>query len=263
MLIYLQVLQEAQQFTMDNYVLDLLGLKAGGMPARNKKNYRSRCSALIKTKDENVLIDTSPDMRQQLINNKIKKIDKVFYSHMHADQTHGINDLRSFFIINKKPINVFSDQATSKHLLETFSYCFTNNNEQYPATLKLNKIKKNLSVKDKNKIIKIKPVAVKHGNVESICYIIDKKLAYISDVSNINNNDFRHFKNLDYFIIDCLWYKHHPSHFNLEKSLYFINKFKPKKAILTNLHSDLDYQYLKSILPKNVTPAYDGLTVSL
>ena len=102
----------------------------GNCNPNNKKNYRTRCSALIKTDKENVLIDTSPDLRQQLLNQKIRNIDKVLYSHMHADQTHGINDLRSFFIINKKPINVFSDQATSKHLLEPFSYCFkkkTNN----------------------------------------------------------------------------------------------------------------------------------------
>ena len=235
----------------------------GNCNPNNKKNYRTRCSALIKTDKENVLIDTSPDLRQQLLNQKIRNIDKVFYSHMHADQTHGINDLRSFFIINKKPINVFSDQATSKHLLETFSYCFTNNNKQYPATLRLNQIKTNLFVKDKSKIIKIKPIAVKHGNVESICFIIDKKLAYISDVSHIYDKDFKYFTNLKYLIIDCLWFKKHPSHFNFEKALEMIKLFSPKKSILTNLHTDIDYDEIKKILPRNIIPAYDGLTLNL
>ena len=91
---------------------------------KNPKNYRSRCSALIKTKNETILIDTSPDLRQQLINNKISSIDKVFYSHMHADQTHGINDLRSFYLKNKKPIEVFADKSTSQYLKDNFSYCF-------------------------------------------------------------------------------------------------------------------------------------------
>ena len=91
----------------------------------------------------------------------------------------------------------------------------------------------------------IKPITVDHGNVKSTCYIIDKKLAYISDVSDISNKDFKYFKNLKYLIIDCLWYNYHPSHFNLEKSLYFIKKFKPKKAILTNLSPVLDYNELK------------------
>ena len=104
---------------------------------------------------------------------------------------------------------------------------------------------------------------VDHGKVKSNCFIIDKKIAYISDVSKIYKKDFQYFKNLKYLIIDCLWYKHHPSHFNLEKSLYFIDKFKPKKAILSNLSPVLDYDQLKKLLPKNVVPAHDGLTISL
>ena len=230
---------------------------------KNKKNYRSRCSALIKTKSETVLIDTSPDLRQQLINNKINKIDKVFYSHMHADQTHGINDLRVFYIQNKKTLPVYADSPTKKYLLNSFKYCFINNNKNYPATLKLNLIPKRLIIKDGKKKLNVKPVKVKHGNIDSICYIINKELAYISDISNIAKKDFKHFKNLKYIIIDCLWIKHHPSHLNLEKSLNFINIFRPKNAILTNLHSDLDYDNLKKKLPKNVTPAFDGLTISL
>ena len=235
----------------------------GNCNSKNKKNYRSRCSALIKTSSETILIDTSPDLRQQLINNKIKDIDKVFYSHMHADQTHGINDLRSFFIRNKKPINVFADKITSNYLKDTFSYCFDNYNQEYPATLRLNIINKYISIKNKKKNILIKPIKVQHGNVHSICFIIDKKLAYISDVSRIFEKDYKYFKNLKYLIIDCLWYRNHPSHFNLENSLKMIKKFKPKKSILTNLHSDLDYNELKNRLPKNIVPAYDGLTVIL
>jgi len=235
----------------------------GNCDPKNKKNYRTRCSALIKTDLENVLIDTSPDLRTQMLTQKIKKIDKVFYSHMHADQTHGINDLRSFFISNKKPINVYADKTTSKYLKNTFSYCFNTHNKEYPATLLLNDLRKKFSIKCKKKNISIKPIKVQHGNVQSICYIIDKKLAYISDVSEIYKKDNRYFKNLKYLIIDCLWYKNHPSHFNLEKSLEVIKKFSPKKAILTNLHTDIDYNQISKILPKNTVPAYDGLTVTL
>ena len=118
-------------------------------------------------------------------------------------------------------------------------------------------------VKNYNKKIYIKPIIVDHGNVKSVCYIIDRKLAYISDVSDISIKNFKYFKNLKYLIIDCLWYNFHPSHFNLEKSLFFIKKFKPKKAILTNLSPVLDYNELKKKLPKNVVPAHDGLTINL
>ena len=230
---------------------------------KNKKNYRTRCSALIKTKNETVLIDTSPDLRQQLIKNKIKNIDKVYYSHMHADQTHGINDLRVFYIKNKKTIPIYADKPTRSYLMSSFKYCFTNFNKEYPAILKLNLINENLKIKDGSNTIKVKPIKVKHGKVESICYIFDKKLAYISDVSEIYNKDFQYFKNLKYLILDCLWIKYHPSHLNLENSLKYIAMFKPKKAVLTNLHSDLDYDFLKKNLPKNISPAYDGLEINL
>ena len=124
----------------------------GNCDPKNKKNYRTRCSALIKTTDENILIDTSPDLRQQLLRHKIKKIDKVFYSHMHADQTHGINDLRVFFIKNRKTLDIYADLNTRKYLYKNFSYCFDTNSHEYPATLKMHPIKKNIYFKKNQEI---------------------------------------------------------------------------------------------------------------
>jgi len=235
----------------------------GNCDPKNKKNYRTRCSALIQTAEENVLIDTSPDLREQLLRHKIKKINRVLYSHLHGDQTHGINDLRSFYINSKKQINVYADLYTSKYLKNTFSYIFKSFSKEYPATLKLKKLLKNISINNNSKKINIKSIKVEHGKVKSNCFIIDKKLAYISDVSKIYNKDFKDFKNLEYLIIDCLWYDFHPSHFNLKTSLSMIKKFNPKKAILTNLSPVLDYKILKKLLPKNVIPAHDGLILEL
>jgi phosphoribosyl 1,2-cyclic phosphate phosphodiesterase len=235
----------------------------GNCDPKNKKNNRLRCSALIKTRSEIALIDTSPDLRQQLLNNNIKSVDKVFYSHMHADQTHGINDLRIFFMKKRKPIPVYADNPTKKFLMNSFKYCFKNYTKEYPAILKLNSITENLFIKDGNRKLRIKTVKVSHGNVDSICYIIDKKLAYISDVNNIDIKNYKYFKNLKYLIIDCLWIRNHPSHLNLEGCLKLIKEFKPKKAILTNLSHELDYKYLQKILPKNIIPAYDGLSIVL
>ena len=217
----------------------------------------------MKTTDENILIDASPDLRQQLLRHKIKKINKVLFSHMHGDQTHGINDLRSFYINSRKQVNVYADSDTSKYLKTSFSYIFKSYSKEYPATLNLNKLQKNIYTKNKNKKINIQSITVEHGKVNSNCFIIDKKLAYISDVSKIFKKDFKYFKNLKYLIIDCLWYNFHPSHFNLESSLNIIKIFKPKKAILTNLSPVLDYKVLKKLLPKNVIPAHDGLTLEL
>jgi phosphoribosyl 1,2-cyclic phosphate phosphodiesterase len=164
---------------------------------------------------------------------------------------------------SKKQIDVYADKFTSTYLKKTFSYIFKSYSKLYPATLKLNTLKKNTYIKNDKKKVNIKSILVDHGLVKSNCFIIDKKLAYISDVSKIYSKDFKDFKNLKYLIIDCLWYNYHPSHFNLETSLTIINKFKPKKAYLTNLSPVLDYKILKKKLPKNVAPAYDGLTISL
>ena len=235
----------------------------GNCNPNNKKNYRTRCSALLKTKTENILFDTSPDLRIQLINQKINKIDKVFYSHLHADQTHGINDLRAFYIKKRKPIPIYVDDPTKKYLKSNFSYCFKDNSKEYPAILKIYSINSKIFAFNGNKKVLIKPVSVKHGKVNSVCYIIDKKLAYISDVSEVNKRDYKYFKNLNYLIIDCLRYRYHPSHLNLQSCLKIIAEFSPKKTILTNLHSDLDYNQLKKKLPKNIRPAFDGLTINL
>ncbi len=234
----------------------------GNCNLSNKKNLRTRCSALIKFNDKNFLIDTSPDLRFQLLKNKIKSIDKVFYTHLHADQTHGINDLRPFFLINKKQIPVFADHKTSKYLNSTFKYCFKSSYE-YPSTLVLNDLKDKHIFKNKNKKILIESIPTEHGKIESICYLIDKKLAYASDISLFYKKDYKRLTKLDYLIIDCLWYRNHSAHFNLDQVLELVKILSPKKTILTNMHTDLDYDQLKKKLPKNIVPGYDGMTINL
>jgi phosphoribosyl 1,2-cyclic phosphate phosphodiesterase len=234
----------------------------GSCNLKNKKNYRTRCSALIKFNNQNFLIDTSPDLRQQLLNNKIRNIDKVFYTHPHADQTHGINDLRPFFLIKKKQIPVFADLKTSKYLYSTFKYCFKSSHG-YPSTLKLNILKKINLFKFNNEKLLIETFQAKHGNIDSTCYLINKRLAYASDISSFYKKDYKRLMKLDFLIIDCLWYKNHSAHFNLSQVLDLVNFLKPKKTILTNMHSDLDYDQLKKKLPRNISPGFDGISVNL
>ena len=235
---------------------------SGKCNLNNKKNFRTRCSALIKFNSSNILIDTSPDLRSQLLKSKIKSIDRVFYTHLHADQTHGINDLRPFFLINKKHIPIFADPKTSKYLNSTFKYCFKSS-YGYPSILKLNDLKKKHIFKSKNKNILIESIPTKHGKIESICYLINKRLAYASDISLFYKKDYKRLTKLDYLIIDCLWYKKHSAHFNLDQVLEIVKILFPKKTILTNMASELDYDQLKKKLPKNVIPGYDGMTISL
>ena len=235
---------------------------SGNCNLNNKKNFRTRCSALIKFYDKNILIDTSQDLRSQLLKNKIKSIDKVFYTHLHADQTHGINDLRPFFLMHKKKIQVFANDKTSKYLNSTFKFCFKSS-YGYPSTLELNNLKDKHTFKNKDKKIMIESFPVEHGKIKSICYLINKKLAYASDISLFYKKDYKKLTQLDYLIVDCLWYRNHSAHFNLDQVLELTKVLLPKKTILTNMHTDLDYDLLKKKLPKNIVPGYDGMTVNL
>ena len=229
---------------------------------RNKKNYRTRSSALISIKDFNILIDSSPDVKHQLLKNKITNIKKVFYTHMHADQTHGINELRAFYLKNKEKIDIYADKATSKYLKKNFKYCF-NDSYGYPSILNLNKLKKKHIYKFKEKKITIESIVVDHGKIKSILYVINNTCAYSSDVSKITRKNISRLKNIKYFVIDCLRYNPHPSHFHLEEVLNLIKIIKPKKTILTNMNNEIDYSEIQKKLPKNVFPAYDGMSFLL
>jgi len=228
---------------------------------KNLKNYRTRCSALVKRGTNNILIDTSPDLRSQLLKNYINDISYVLYTHQHADQTHGINDLRVFYFKNKKKINIFANKKTLDYLKKTFTYCFKEK-LGYPPIVKPNLLKKKFSLGKANQSISFQSLEVNHGVINSIGFII-KNSAYISDCKQLSKSNINRLKNLKYFIIDCLRFSSHPSHFSLQEVLDIVKVLKPKKTILTNLHSDLDYGYLLKKTPRDVIPAYDGLKLQL
>ena len=235
----------------------------GNCNPKNMKNYRTRCSALISLNNVNILIDTSPDIKKQLLSNGIENIDHVFYTHRHADQTHGINELRVFSLKNKKKIPIISDFNTKKSLYNNFKYCFKSENDGYNPILKFSKFKKKHIIKCGIKNLSIRNVSVKHGKINSLAYIINNKCAYLPDVNKIYPKDLPLFKNLKYLVIDCLQYNYHPSHFSLDDVLTLIKILKPKTTILTNLNNQIDYTYVKKLLPRNVLPAYDGMSFYL
>ena len=224
-----------------------------------KENYRTRCSAFIQKGNNNILIDTSPDLKQQFLNNKIKSLNSVIYTHEHADQTHGINELRPFFWKYKKRINIYGDIKTITVLKKQFSYCFKKSSSGYPPILKSNIINKKFSLGKNKEIVNFKVLSVQHGRIKSLGYVFEN-VAYISDCSKIPKKSLKYLSDLKYLVIDCLRESRHQSHFNLDDVLKLSNLLKPKKTILTNLHVDLDYDYLKKKLPTNILPAYDGLS---
>ena len=229
----------------------------GSLNQKNVKNIRTRCCAHIFYNDLSILIDTSPDIKKQIIDNKIKNVDAIVYTHEHADQTVGIFELRPFFWKNQKKIDVFGSKRTIKALHQKYTFCFFPRHGYRPI-MRSNIVKNKFRIQKKSNFIDIMPFDVGHGLINATGFLF-KKIAYISDCNKVPVKSIKFLSNLNYLIIDCLRKDKHPSHFNLSEALSLIKKTKPKKAILTNLHVDLDYDLLKKKLQKNIIPAYDGL----
>ena len=225
---------------------------------KDPKNIRTRCCAHIQKGELSILIDTSPDIKNQFLKNKIKSLDAIIYTHEHADQTTGIFEMRPFYWKNKKKIPVYGSKKTINELKNKYTFCFKEKHG-YKPIMKAHIIKNKFQIYKKKSSIKIEPFEVSHGLIKATGYLFDK-IAYISDCNKINNKISKKLLNLDFLIIDCLRKNKHPSHFNYDDSMEFIKLIKPKKTILTNLHIDLDYFKLKKKLPKNIIPAHDGLS---
>ena len=161
----------------------------------------------------------------------------------------------------KKKINIYGSVDTIKYLKKNFTYCFENN-FIYPAILKANLIKKSFVLGTANEKIKILPIKVKHGKIDSLGYIFNNT-AYISDCGEIYFDTLKKLHNLKLLIIDCLKIESHYSHFGFEDVIKLVSKIKPIKTVLTNLHSNLDYKQILNMCPKNIVPAYDGLKIEI
>ena len=151
---------------------------------RNKKNYRTRCSAIILKGSNNILIDTSPDIRNQFLNNKIKNLSSVIYTHEHADQTNGLFELRPFLWKYKKKINIYGNTITINSLKKKFDYCFKKTTF-YPPIVKGNIIKNNFSIGKNKERVNFKTAEVKHGKIKTVLYVFEKT-AYLSDCNDLS-----------------------------------------------------------------------------
>jgi phosphoribosyl 1,2-cyclic phosphate phosphodiesterase len=228
------------------------------------KNRRRRCSLLLEHSEgaekTTVLIDTSPDMREQMLSANVKKLDAVWYTHEHADHTHGIDELRGFFLRQRQRIPVWADAKTSDMLKARFAYCVLQaEGSDYPPILDLHELRAGETVTCGP--ISALPFDVQHGNITALGFRVGN-MAYTPDINGVPDASLSALKGLDLWIIDALRPKPHPSHFSLQESLAWIDRMKPKRAILTNMHLDLDYATLKAQLPRHVEPAFDGLSVS-
>ncbi|MFZ5740016.1 MAG: MBL fold metallo-hydrolase [Pseudomonadota bacterium] len=242
----------------------------GAADPSNPKNRRLRCSLLAERITPEggitrVLIDTSPDLREQLISADVDDLDAVFLTHEHADQTHGIDDLRSVAMHMRKRIPVYLNQSTADHVVFRFHYCFaTPPGSSYPPILDEHRIEagETRNIAGAGGDITLAPFLVQHGDIPALGYRIGGA-AYTPDVHDIPEQSFSALEGLDLWIIDGLRYKYHASHFNIETALKWIARFQPKRAVITNMHADLDYETLRKELPESVVPGFDGMRLDI
>jgi len=229
----------------------------------NPKNRRTRCSILVSNGDSRVLVDTSPDLREQLLAARVGRIDGVLITHDHADQTHGIDDLR-VLVLNEKGamIDLWSDHHALNSLRHKFGYIFEQQRGSgYPPIVAAHQLPEPFAP---FAIAGIPVVAfgVGHGRIRSLGFRFGP-LAYTPDVDALDEAAFAALEGVDCWIVDALRITPHPSHAHLARTLEWIARVKPKRAILTNMHIDMDYDTLMRELPPGVEPGYDGMTVTL
>ena len=241
----------------------------GACDPANPKNRRRRCSMMVERHSTHgvtrVVIDTSPDLREQLIDADVEHIDAVFLTHEHADQTHGIDDLRSVVMHQRKRIPVYLNRSTAWDILSRFSYCFTSPpGSDYPPILDRCDIEAGESrdISGKGGSLTLSALLVQHGSIPALGYRIGDAV-YTPDLDDIPQESWVALENIDLWSIDGLRYAQHPSHFSIRDALSWIERFKPRRAVITNMHADLDYEALRQSLPANVIPAYDGMRLTL
>jgi len=241
----------------------------GSCDPQEPKNRRSRCSLMVEAHlpsggKTTVVIDTSPDFRAQMLAAAVAHVDAIVLTHDHADQTHGIDDLRAFAIRNRKRVPIWLDRTTAGGVIDRFRYCFAQADESwYPAIIEECAIPpcgEKFSVRGAAGKISFTPFLQEHGPVNSLGFRIGD-LAYSSDVNGLPDQSFAILKGVKTWIVDALQIEPHGTHANLETTLRWIEHVRPERAILTNLHVTMDYQTLLKTLPKGVEPAFDGLEV--
>lgn len=246
--------------------------RIGGMWGKcdpeNPRNRRRRCAILVEQRTRRgtttVLVDTPPDLREQLLSVRCEHLDGVLFTHDHADHTHGIDDLRMVAYAMKTRVACYFDADTRASLEHRFDYCFRSKGSTYPPILKGMDLAPGVSVEipGAGGPLAVLPVRQDHGDLPSLGFRFGS-VAYSPDVSGLSEEAARQLMDLDLWIVDALRYTPHPTHFSLQQALDWTERLRTRRAILTHMTADLDYDTLRRDLPPHVEPAYDGMVVDL
>ena len=246
-----------------------IGTMWGACDPANPKNRRRRCAALVErtVNDQctRVLIDASPDLREQLLSVGADALHGVLFTHDHADHTHGIDDLRIVCYAMKQRIDIWADVDTLASLEQRFAYCFVKPpGSGYPAILNSHVIHPPdpIVIDGPAGSVEAVPIPQAHGDISTLGFRFGS-FAYSPDISGVPQASVPLLQGLDVWVVDALRFTPHPTHFHVKRALEWIEILKPKRAILTHMTADLDYEALKRELPEGVEPAYDGMTIEL
>ncbi len=238
----------------------------GECDPENPKNRRTRCSLLVERIEGDgatrVLIDTSPDMREQLLRESVSHLDAVLYTHSHSDHVNGLDDLRQIVFLTRSRVPVWADGATQHELLSRFAYAFVQpEGSSYPPICDLHTIKGPVEIEGDGGKITFDPFEVDHGDIDALGFRIGN-VAYLPDVLKIAEPVWAsHLTGLDCWIVDALRRNPHPTHAHLALTLEWIERAKPKRGILTNMHIDIDHATVEAETPDNVSAAHDGMVL--
>ncbi|MDP1974785.1 MAG: MBL fold metallo-hydrolase [Alphaproteobacteria bacterium] len=238
----------------------IIGNYWGQCDPLNPKNYRTRASIIVEKEGQRLLIDSSPDLRTQLLRENIDIVDAVLYTHAHADHIHGLNDLRAICRNRSKPLDIYADPKALKEIMESFAYAFTPNFIE-GMFFKPVLIPHEIIGKFSHGIFDIMPIDQDHGYTSSLGFRIDD-FAYSTDVMRLDETAFQQLEGIKIWVVDCIRMSEHPTHASLDTTLSWIERIKPEQAYLTHMSEELDYNALLKILPKNVVPCYDGLILA-
>lgn len=243
-----------------------LGGHWGACDPCEPRNTRRRCSLLIEQEGPGgitrVLIDTSPDLRMQLLDAGIGALDAVVYTHSHADHVHGIDDLRMVVFNMKRRLPVWADGHTQNELYSRFGYAFMQpDTSPYPPILDMHTIDGDITVEGAGGALTLTPFEVGHGSIDALGFRIGD-LAYLPDVAEIPEPSWQVLQGLECWILDALRREPHPTHAHLARALEWMARAAPRRGVITNMHIDMDYRTLESELPDHIRPAYDGMTLT-
>ncbi len=245
---------------------DTPGGNWGDCDPHNPKNSRRRCSLLVERVTDQgttrVLIDSSPDLRMQLLDAGVGMLDALVYTHFHADHVHGIDDLRMIVFNMRERLPVWADKITLDALIARFGYVFVQPpGSAYPPIMDLHRIDGPVTIAGAGGSLTLKPFEVSHGRINALGFRIND-IAYLPDASAIPEEVWPKLMGLHTWIVDALRRTPHPSHSHLEQTLGWIKRAAPQNAVITNMHIDLDWQVVQDETPDHVTPAYDGMVIT-